>query len=60
MSDINETLKKKIDELDLDRRLNEQVGKVRGTVELGLAKLAERSPEDDGSTGEGPDHDKVD
>lgn len=94
MSEINETLKKIIDELDLDRRVNElavqtetllrravdtasdyaqdhrddvdraldritaqidertdgkyaeQVGKVRGQVELGLAKLADRRPED--------------
>jgi ElaB/YqjD/DUF883 family membrane-anchored ribosome-binding protein len=111
MSDINETLKKKIDELDLDRRLNEfvgqaekvltravetageyardhrddvdraldrlsaqieertdgkyaeQVGKVRGTVELGLTKLAERSPEDEdaaGDLGEDLGEDKVD
>ncbi len=95
MSDINETLKKKIDDLDLDRRLNElvdqaeslfkrgvdtaadyasehrddvdrvldrvsaqidertqgkyadKVGKVRGQLELGLTKLAERRPERD-------------
>jgi MT0933-like antitoxin protein len=94
MSEINETLKKMIDELDLDRRANdfvvqaesllqravgtaadfahehrddvdraldritaqidertegkyaEQVGKVRGQVELGLTKLADRRPED--------------
>jgi ElaB/YqjD/DUF883 family membrane-anchored ribosome-binding protein len=93
MSDINETLKRKIDELDLDRRVNgfvvqaetvlkravetagdfahehrddvdraldrvssridertdgkyaAQVGKVRGQVELGLEKLAERRPD---------------
>ena len=95
MSRINETLKQKIDELDLDTRLNEavdqaervvqrgldtaadlardhrddveraldrisasidgrtegkyaeQVGRVRGTVELGLRKLAERHPDVD-------------
>jgi uncharacterized protein YydD (DUF2326 family) len=94
VSDINETLKQKIDELDLDRRVNElaeqaevwmkravetaagfahehledvdraldkvseqidqrtdgkyadQVGRVRGQVELGLTKLAERRPDD--------------
>jgi ElaB/YqjD/DUF883 family membrane-anchored ribosome-binding protein len=93
MSDINETLKRKIDELDLDRRVNDfviqaetvlkravetagdfahehrddvdraldrvsarfeertdgkysaQVSKVRGQVELGLEKLAERRPD---------------
>jgi hypothetical protein len=92
MSKINETLKQKIDELDLDARLNDavdqaervvqrgletaadlarehrdevdraldrisasidgrtegkyadQVGRVRGKVELGLQKLAERRP----------------
>jgi ElaB/YqjD/DUF883 family membrane-anchored ribosome-binding protein len=94
MSEINETLKNIIDELDLDRRVNEfvgqtetllkravetaadfahehrddvdraldritaqiedrtdgryadQVGKVRGQVEIGLTRLAERRPED--------------
>lgn len=97
MSEINENLKKLIDDLDLDRRVNEfvgqaetllnravenaadfahdhrddvdrtldrisaqidsrtegkyadQVGKVRGQVELGLTKLTERRPD-----GEGP------
>jgi ElaB/YqjD/DUF883 family membrane-anchored ribosome-binding protein len=95
MSEINEKLKEMIDELDLDRRVNEFVGqaetflrravetaghyaeehrddvdrvldklstqidertdgkyadkvvKVRGQVEQGLAKLAERRPDDD-------------
>lgn len=94
MSEINETLKKIVDDLDLDRRVNEfvvqteallnravdtaadyahehredvdraldritaqidertdgkyaeHVGKVRGQVELGLIRLADRRPED--------------
>lgn len=52
MSDINETLKRKIDELDLDRRLNDVVdqaeSRFRGAIELAADYATEHREEIDG------------
>ena len=52
MSDINETLKRKIDELDLDRRLNEVVDqaetRLRGALDSAAEYAAEHREQIDG------------
>ena len=45
MSRINETLKQKIDELDLDTRLNEVVDQAERAVQRGLATAADLAHE---------------